>query len=471
MKVAIIGNGISGITAARFIRKLDEKAEITVISDESEYFFSRTALMYVYMGHLRLQDTQPYENWFWEKNRIKLLRGRVESIDFDAKLLIFKDKNIEKYDKLIIATGSKSNKFGWKGQDLDGVHGLYHLQDLEAMERHSKGLKRAVVIGGGLIGIEMAEMFHARHIPVTFVVRESSFWNLILPAEESAMINRHIDEHGFDLRLESELSEILDENGDGKADAVILKSGEKIECGFVGLTVGVSPNVDFLRNTPLKINRGIVVNDYLETNIKDVFALGDCAEIEQPQAGRRPIEAIWYTGKMMGETVAYTVCGKPQKYVPRLWFNSAKFLDIEYQVYGDIRPQLADNQATIYWEHPDGKKSIRITFEKNTESNEIPNTFGTEKVVGFNLMGLRYRHEVCEKWILEKTPIETVLQNLGLANFDPEFYKEYEEEIVKLYNKNFNKNLQLKTKRGLNAVTRFLKSVKLKKCNQNKVYP
>jgi NAD(P)H-nitrite reductase large subunit len=448
MKVAIIGNGISGITAARWIRKLDDKAEITVISEEGEYFFSRTALMYIYMGHMRQQDTQPYENWFWEKNRIKLLRGRVESIDFEAKSLIIKGKNIEKYDKLILALGSKSNKFGWKGQDLDGVHGLYHLQDLEAMERHSAGLKRAVVVGGGLIGIEMAEMFHARHIPVTFLVRESSFWNLILPAEESAMINRHIDEHGFDLRLESELSEILDENGDGKADAIIMKSGEKIECGFVGLTVGVSPNVDFLKNTDLKINRGIVVNEYLETNIKDVFALGDCAEIEQPAEGRRPIEAVWYTGRMMGETVAYTICGKPEKYKPRLWFNSAKFLDIEYQVYGDIRAQLADNQATIYWEHVDGKKSVRITFDKNTEG-----------VVGFNLMGIRYRHEVCEKWILEKTPIEIVLQNLGLANFDPEFFKEYEQEVVNFYNKNFNKNLQLKTKRGLNAVTRFLKNL------------
>jgi NADPH-dependent 2,4-dienoyl-CoA reductase/sulfur reductase-like enzyme len=458
MKVAIIGNGISGITAARWIRKLDDNAEITVISEEGEYFFSRTALMYIYMGHMRQQDTQPYENWFWEKNRIKLLRGRVQSIDFDAKLLIFKDKNIEKYDKLILALGSKSNKFGWKGQDLDGVHGLYHLQDLEAMERHTPGLKRAVVVGGGLIGIEMAEMFHSRHIPVTFLVRESSFWNLILPAEESAMINRHIDEHGIDLRLESELSEVLDENGDGKADAIIMKSGEKIDCGFVGLTVGVSPNVDFLKNTQLKINRGIVVNEYLETNIKDVFALGDCAEIEQPAEGRRPIEAVWYTGRMMGETVAYTICGKPQKYVPKLWFNSAKFLDIEYQVYGDIRAQLADNQATIYWEHTDGKKSVRITFDKNMEERH-PESIGTGAVVGFNLMGIRYRHEVCEKWILEKTPIETVLQNLGLANFDPEFFKEYEAEVVKIYNTKFNKNLQLKTKRGLNAVTRFLKNL------------
>jgi 3-phenylpropionate/trans-cinnamate dioxygenase ferredoxin reductase component len=451
MKIAIIGNGIAGITAARWLRKLDDKVEITVISDEGDFFISRPALMYLYMGHMRHKDIMPYETWFWEKNRIGLLRGRVQSIDFQQKTLSIQSLNHQslnrQYDKLIIATGSKSNKFGWQGQDLDAVHGLYHIQDVEAMERHSTDLKHAVIVGGGLIGIEMAEMFHSRHIPVTFLVRETSFWNNILPAEESNMINRHIREHGIDLRLATELDKILDENGDGKADAILTKSGEKIPCGFVGLTVGVSPNVDFLKNTPLSINRGILVNGYLETNEKDVFAIGDCAEIEHPQAGRRSIEAIWYTGKMMGEVAAYNVLGKKRvAYQPRLWFNSAKFLDIEYQVYGDIPANLPNHQDSIYWEHADGKKSIRINFDRHTEG-----------VLGFNLMGIRYRHEVCEKWILEKTPIETVLQNLGLANFDPEFYREYEAEIIKTYNQQFGKDLQLKTKRGLSAVLPFLK--------------
>jgi NAD(P)H-nitrite reductase large subunit len=409
------------------------------------------------MGHMRLQDTQPYEPWFWDKNRINLKKGRVETIDFNTQKMAVRTAqgaiHDTPYDKLIIATGSKSNKFGWKGQDLQGVHGMYHLQDLEAMERHSQGLKRAVVIGGGLIGIEMAEMFHSRHIPVTFLVREKSFWNLILPPEESAMINRHIRENGIDLQLENELVEILDENGDGKVDAILPKKGEKIDCGFVGLTVGVSPNIDFLKTTPpdvlgqaLSINRGIKVNEYLETNIPNVYAIGDCAEMETPQQGRRPIEAVWYTGRMMGETVANNICKTPVKYLPGIWFNSAKFFDIEYQVYGDIQAQLPENQETIYWEHGAGKKAIRITFFKETGA-----------VVGFNLMGIRYRHEVCEKWIKDKTHIETVLTDLGMANFDPEFYTEYETEIVKIYNAKTGKNLQLKTKRGLDNVLKFLK--------------
>ncbi len=444
MHIAIIGNGISGITAARFIRKLSDH-KITVISAETDHFFSRTALMYVYMGHMRFEDIKPYEDWFWEKNRIDLLNAYVEKVDTTKKQLILKDQSPLAYDKLIIASGSASNKFGWPGQDLDGVHGMYSYQDLEAMERHSDGLKHAVIVGGGLIGIEMAEMFHSRHIPVTFLVREKKYWNGVLPDEESDMIGRHIEANGIGLQLGTELKEIIDD-GNGKACAVITSKGERIDCGFVGLTAGVHPNIKFLEGSGIETQRGIVVNEYLETSVPDVYAIGDCAQASNPVPGRRPIEAIWYTGRMMGETLAYTICKEKKSYDPGIWFNSAKFFEIEYQVYGEVLSKAPDHHAAIYWEHPEGEKSIRIIYDKNNS-----------QILGFNLMGVRYRHEVCEKWLRDKTPVEEVLQHLSLANFDPEFYKEYEDEVIALYNRQSGKNLQRKRKRRLDSVIKFLR--------------
>ena len=446
MHIVIIGNGVAGITAARHIRKLSDH-KLTVISGETDHFFSRTALMYVYMGHMRFEDIKPYEDWFWEKNRIGLMRGYVEKVDTKNKQLEFDDGQKMGYDKLIIACGSVSNKFGWPGQDLDGVQGLYSFQDLEAMEHYSENLQKAIIVGGGLIGIEMAEMFHSRHIPVTFLVREKSFWNPVLPAEESAMINRHILEHGIDLHLETELKEIWGEKG-GRVKMVLTNKGEKIHCQFVGLTVGVSPNIDFLRFGEIELGKGILVNEYLETTATDVYAIGDCAQLQNPPEGRRPIEAVWYVGRMMGETVAHTVCGNKTKYNPGIWFNSAKFFDIEYQVYGNVQANPPDHHSSIFWEHPKGRHSIRIVFDKNTNT-----------VIGFNLMGVRYRHEVCEKWIKGKAHIEDVLQNLGIANFDPEFYKEYDEEVLKIYNQQTGNNLQLKKKRGLTGALHFLKNI------------
>lgn len=442
--VVIIGNGISGVTTARWVRKLSDK-KITIISSESKHFFSRTALMYIYMGHMRFEDTKPYEDWFWKKNRIELLNEHVIHINFKAQTLSLKNGGSISYDKLVLALGSKSNMFGWPGQDLKGVGGLYNLQDLENMEAYSKNLNRAVIVGGGLIGIEMAEMFHSRHIPVTMLVREDSYWNNVLPTEESNMINDHIVKNNIDLRLGVNLGEIRG-NSNGVAQAVVVKeTDEEIKCGYVGLTAGVSPNVAWLKNTELEIQRGIKVNDNLKTNIPNVYAIGDCAELANPLEGRRGVEAIWYTGRMMGETVAYNICDKPVKYNPGLWFNSAKFIDIEYQVYGNVPPQIPEDMASLFWKHPDNEKSIRINYDQKSKA-----------VLGFNLFGIRYRHEVCEKWIVTQTHVEEVLQNLGMANFDPEFYKEYDQEIISVYNKKEGKQLQLKSKRGLGKVLSFL---------------
>ena len=421
-KIVIIGNGISGITAARHIRKMGNH-KITVISAETDYFFSRTALMYVYMGHMKFEHIKPYENWFWKKNKIDLVRAYVSEVQTSNKTLVLDNGATLAYDSLILATGSKPNKFGWPGQDLDGVQGLYSYQDLESMEKYTGNIERGVVVGGGLIGVEMAEMLLSSKIPVTFLVREESFWNVVLPKEESEMINRHIREHHVDLRLSTELKEILaDENG--RARAVVTSQGEEIACQFVGLTAGVSPNIDFLKDSGIETQRGVMVDPYLETNVPDVYAIGDCAQFRQPLPNRRPVEQVWYTGRMMGEVVAHTICGKKTAYKPGVWFNSAKFFDIEYQTYGHVWAQLKEDEEQFYWEHKDGKKCLKFVFNKTSG-----------KLLGINAFGIRLRHEVFDQWLNEGRTIGFVLENLRKANFDPEFFKRHEREIVDLYNR------------------------------------
>ena len=437
--IVIIGNGISGVTAARHIRKNSDK-KITIVSSENKYFFSRTALMYIYMGHMKFEHTQPYENWFWKKNNIELKKGYVNSVNFDKNLLEFSNGEILSFDKLILATGSKPNKFGWPGQDLNGVMGMYHKQDLEKLEKFAPNntvCKRAVIVGGGLIGIELAEMLRSRKIPVTFLVRENSFWDGVLPVQESEMINKHIKEHHIDLRLNTNLKEIKsDEFGQVKS-VIIEETGEEILCDVVGLTAGVAPNINFLKDSIIELGRGIKVNRFLETNIPNIYAIGDCAEQHNAIGQRRNIEAVWYTGRMMGETIAQTICNNRTEYKPGHWFNSAKFLDIEYQTYGWVFSERnkKENETYFQWQHP--KENICITLSYDNISR---------KFLGINTFGIRMRHEFFDKILTEKQSVEYVLKHLADANFDPEFYKLHETKIVEKFNKENGTNIQLKKK-------------------------
>ena len=361
---------------------------------------------------------------FGKKNRLELKKAYVETVDTETKTLHFKQGGTMVYDKLIIATGSTTNFYDWKGQDLKGVQGLVSKQDLENLEKNAPNKNvcpRAVIVGGGLIGVELAEMLRSRNIEVTMLVREAAFWSGMLPIFEAEMLSKHILSHGVDLRHNTELDSILgDENG--KVRAIITKNGEEIPCSVVGIATGVKPNISFLQHSKIETDKGVLVNRMLETNVKDVYAIGDCAQQREAIGNRPSVEAVWYTGRMMGEALAQTICGKPFEYNPGNWFNSAKFFDIEYQTYGWVfsEKKKKDFETQFHWKCPSNLRCVTISYHKNTR------TF-----LGINTFGIRMKHEVFDKWLNEKRSVDYVIENLKQANFDPEFFKNYEKEIKK----------------------------------------
>ncbi|NQX98661.1 MAG: NAD(P)/FAD-dependent oxidoreductase, partial [Flavobacteriales bacterium] len=171
----------------------------------------------------------------------------------------------------------------------------------------------------------------------------------------------------------------------------------------------------------------------LETNIPDIYALGDCAEFHKHPTGRKNLEQVWYTGRMMGETLAQTICDNKTAYRPGMWFNSAKFFDIEYQTYGWVFAQLQNSEAEFYWEHQNGKICLHLVYDKTNK-----------KLLGINTFGIRMRHEVCERWITGEKTMDYIMQHLKDANFDPEFFKQYENEIMNQYNQENGTNLRVK---------------------------
>ncbi len=417
MRVVILGNGVTGVSAALRVRERRPDWRITLVSGESRYHWSRPALMYVFMGHMRYRETKPFPDSLWSEKRIELVRGWVERVDTDDRRLELSDGSTVAWDRLLVASGSKPNRFGWPGQDLDGVPGLYGLGDLRALYRNVDGTRNAVIVGGGLIGIELAEMLHSRSIGVRFLVREDSYWDNVLPAEESAMINRLIREHGIALELQTELGSIEDD-GRGRCAAAVAADGRRFETRLVCLTAGVRPNVGFLEGSSVETGRGVLVDRQLRTGAPDVWAAGDCAEIVGNGEGNL-IQQVWYTGKQQGELAGDNIAGAGRDYDPGVWFNSAKFFDLEYQTYGKVNMDVP-GERNLYWEDPDGRHAARLVHTG-------------DGVVGLQTMGIRWRHEVAERWLRERRPAAEVIDRLHEIAFDPELHRRHEPAIARAF--------------------------------------
>ena len=409
MHYVIIGNGVAGITAAFTLRERDRNARITVISGESDYFFSRTALMYAFMDRMNPRDLEPFERKAYDKQRIARVRGWVQDLDADSNKIRLDDGLEIKYDKLLLATGSVPNRFQWPGLEsaTDGVVHFVSLQHLAECERLTPSTKRAVVVGGGLIGVELVECLVHHGIEVDFLVRESWYWPMALAREEGELIAHHIRSHGVRLHLEDEVSAVR-VNADGRVAAVATSNGLDLPCQMLGICIGVRPATDWLKGvtTPPDIGRGIKVNQSFHTTLPNVFSAGDCAEFSR-QDGSPLVEQIWYAAKRQGELSARAMLGDAVGYNPPLFYNSAKFFEIEYTTVGDVT-RIPDDARSFFHRLPGEAVSIRLVERERA-------------VIGYNMLGYRWDHTWFERWIQERRSMEDVMHQLHLAQFDVEF--------------------------------------------------
>ncbi|WP_242434747.1 NAD(P)/FAD-dependent oxidoreductase [Hymenobacter amundsenii] len=439
MHLVIIGNGITGVTAARTARQLQPAARITLVSAESAHHFSRPALMYVYLGDLRYQDIKPYEDWFWAENKLELVQATATGLDADRKTVQLSTGAELAYDKLLLATGSVGRRGEWPGAELAGVQTFVTLPDLEQMTRDTReGVREAVVVGGGLIGVELAEMLAAKGIRVTMLIRDARYWGAVLPPEEAALVQRQFDAHHIICRYETELKTILADES-GRVRAVQTTAGDELPAQWLGLAIGVQPNLTLAQVAGLDTDKGILVDAHLQTSLPDVYAAGDCAQLRTPGDGEMAVEQLWYTGRQQGETVAYALCDAPRPYQRGLWFNSAKFFDLEYQTYGRVPAEPRPDEHSFCWQHPKKDHLLRINFRRDSLA-----------VTGLNVLGLRHRHDTWAGWLQTGTPVTEVLANLGAANFDPEFFRQHEAGIVGAFNEQFPAHaVQLRRRKGL----------------------
>ena len=408
MHFVIVGNGVAGTTAAFTLRQREPKAKITMISGESDYFFSRTALMYAYMDRMALRDLEPFERKVFPKQNIRLMRNWVTGLDASRRTLQLKSGQSLTYGRLLLAAGSLGNRPSWPGLDKvrEGAVHFVTLQDLDQCERLTNSTREAVVVGGGLIGVELVEclVFHGKK--VTFLVRSPWYWPAALGKEESGIVTEHIRRQGVDVRLDEEVAEVP-AGDNGRVRAVRTKSGVEFPCQMLGIAVGVHPAIEWLRQatTQPHIERGILVSPNFKTSLENVWAAGDCVEFERN--GRRVVEQIWYTAKRHGELAARAMLDDKINYEPPIFYNSAMFFEIEYTTVGMVNDAPA-SAVSFFCRIPGKEASVRIVEDNGA-------------VVGFNMLGSRWNHMFFERVIAERRTMDYAVEHLTEAQFDVEF--------------------------------------------------
>ena len=456
MHYVIVGNGVCGMEAALALRRKDAEARITLISDEHDHFYSRTALMYVFAGQMRLRDTEPYDRGLYERLRFERVRERVAELEPQGKSLRFEGGSTLAYDRLLLAVGSRARPAPWPGAAGPGLHYFVTLRDLEGLDHEAKPGQRAVVVGGGLIGVEVAEILLARGLQVTFVVRENWYFPLALDGREALMVAEHLRAHGVDVRLGVNVEEVR-RGPDGALAgvrlgdaprAVVASGAADVPCDLLVCAIGVVPNTGFLATSGLRLAKGgaIEVDDALRASAPDVWAAGDCANVTWADGSRRP-EQLWYTARDQGRVAAASMLGDGATYRRGSWYNSAKFFDLEYTTAGwvpvrldwdntplDLGPGLSD----WFQRSPGRFDSQRIVCEGGSggtgespqldERGRIHSARANDRVVGFNMLGGRWNHEVLLDWIDSRRSLSFVLDHLAEAQFDEELSRRWRRQ-------------------------------------------
>ena len=348
-KYVIIGGSAGGIGAVEAIREVDPIGTLTVISDEPVPQYSRPMIS-EYVSKEATVDTMKYrDDQFWRNNNVQTLTGRTANkIDFTKKQVTLDGGDKIDYEKLLIATGGKPFVPRMEGGEKDGVFTFTELSSAKDIEDKLEHSKSAVVIGGGLIGVSAAEALVKRGIKVTLVELKDNILNLTLDKTASDIAEKVLTEAGVTVITGQTVQRILGrKDNEAAVGGVVMTDGKKIPCDLVVVAIGVIPRTELAKETDLKLNRGIVVDRFMRTNIAEVYACGDVAEAHDFLLNENRLLPLWPLAHMGGRVAGYNMAGKQVEYEGGTVMRSLKYFDLPIIAVGNVNPEELDDYEVL----------------------------------------------------------------------------------------------------------------------------
>jgi NAD(P)H-nitrite reductase large subunit len=303
----IIGGGPAGATAALELRGLDPKGEVSIISNEDYQFYKRSKIITFASASCSEDDLFLKGKTLYDEHKINFIHGHVEKVLPNTKQVLLNNGKKYSYDFLLIASGGSPLVFPWKGIELNGVSTLYNLDSAKKVAELATNAKNIVVIGGGSIAMKVIQNFKKIGLNISIVEKTSHLWPIGFDRKIARIVEKRIKEIGIQIYLNEEVAEF---RGDNKnLTHVILKSGREITADIAIITIGTKPNVDFLNDTYVKVDKGVIVDSNLRTTIPSIFAAGDVAQIYDPLYNIPMLHTTWGNAKKQGRIAAINMTG------------------------------------------------------------------------------------------------------------------------------------------------------------------
>lgn len=426
----IVGSGAAGIAAVEGIRSQDTAGDVTLIGEETDGFYSRPGLAYYLTGEVPEDQLYPFTDGDFARLKVRRLRARATRLHPQAHQVELHDGARLPYDRLLIATGSRAIAPSVAGANLAGVVRLDNLDDARQIVKRSRKARAAVVVGGGITALELVEGLRARRVKTHYFLRRERYWSNVLDETESRIVERRLQVEGVRLHYHTDLAEIVGRRG--RVTGVLTQDGQQIACDVVAIAIGVQPCKELAEAAGLETDRGILVNEYLQTSAQDVFAAGDVAQVFDPFSGKAALDTLWGVAVAQGRVAGLNMAGQTIPYRKEVPFNVTRLAGLTTTIIGTVSRGedqdlvgIARGDSETWRQLPDA-----IAVQDNFEVNRLRVLVGQKTLLGAVVMGDQTLSRSLHHLIARRadvTPIRDRLLQPGvpLADLIADFWLEW----------------------------------------------
>ena len=339
----IVGDGIAGSSAAETLRERAPDAEITIITDEGEPLYNRILIKEFAKGKLPEAPISIHdEEWYADHDIDLRLNTVVIDIDVENDVVITHEGEEIGYDKLLLAIGGTPQQLPVENADADGIHHFWTFQDARAIKESVESAERGVVVGAGLLGIDFAAICGAQDVEAKYLMRGEAWWRYALSEEGASIMHDAMRERGVEPVFGSGVDR-FEVDDDGHVVAAVDPDGNRYECDFVGIAIGLDFNTELVENTPLEVDNGIIVDEYMRTNVDNVFAAGDITKFTDLILDERGQNGAWGSAKEQGTIAAENMVEYGSE--PFKWVSSYSITHFDFPFLSFGHPTLGDDSV------------------------------------------------------------------------------------------------------------------------------